>query len=63
MTGMPEAALARELGLEYAAIVVSANYAAGRGESEHALPMERIGAVLEEAMGRERRIIEKLVGG
>jgi 5'-methylthioadenosine phosphorylase len=63
MTGMPEAALARELGLEYAAIVVSANYAAGRGESEHAIPMERIGAVLEEAMGRVRRIIEKLVGG
>jgi 5'-methylthioadenosine phosphorylase len=63
MTGMPEAALARELGLEYAAIAVSANYAAGRGESEHAIPMERIEAVLEEAMGRVRRIIEKLVGG
>ena len=63
MTGMPEAALARELGLEYAAIAVSANYAAGRGESAHAVPMERIEAVLEEAMGRVRRIIEKLVGG
>jgi 5'-methylthioadenosine phosphorylase len=62
MTGMPEAALARELGLEYAAIAVSANYAAGRGESEHAVPMERIEAVLGEAMGRVRRIIEQLVG-
>jgi 5'-methylthioadenosine phosphorylase len=62
MTGMPEAALARELGLEYAAIAVSANYAAGRGESEHAVPMERIEAVLGEAMGRVRRIIELLVG-
>ncbi len=62
MTGMPEAALARELGLEYAAIAVSANYAAGRGDSEHAIPMERIEAVLEEAMGRVRRIIEQLVG-
>jgi 5'-methylthioadenosine phosphorylase len=62
MTGMPEAALARELGLEYAAIAVSANYAAGRGESEHAVPMERIEAVLGEAMGRVRRIIERLVG-
>jgi 5'-methylthioadenosine phosphorylase len=61
MTGMPEAALARELGLEYAAIAVSANYAAGRGESEHAVPMERIEAVLGEAMGRVRRIIEQLV--
>ncbi|MDH3320012.1 MAG: S-methyl-5'-thioinosine phosphorylase [Betaproteobacteria bacterium] len=63
MTGMPEAALARELGLEYAAIAVSANFAAGRGDSAHAIPMERIEAVLEEAMGRVRRIIEKLVGG
>lgn len=63
MTGMPEAALARELGLEYAAIAVGANYAAGRGESEHAVPMERIEAVLGEAMGRVRRIIEQLVGG
>jgi 5'-methylthioadenosine phosphorylase len=62
MTGMPEAALARELGLEYAAIAVSANYAAGRGESEHAVPMERIEGVLGEAMGRVRRIIEQLVG-
>jgi 5'-methylthioadenosine phosphorylase len=62
MTGMPEAALARELGLAYAAIAVSANYAAGRGESEHAVPMERIEAVLGEAMGRVRRVIEQLVG-
>jgi 5'-methylthioadenosine phosphorylase len=61
MTGMPEAALARELGLEYAAIAVCANYAAGRGESAHAVPMERIEAVLAEAMGRVRRIIEQLV--
>jgi 5'-methylthioinosine phosphorylase len=61
MTGMPEAVLARELGLDYAAIAVSANFAAGRGDSEHAVPMERIEAVLAEAMGRVRRIIEQLV--
>jgi 5'-methylthioadenosine phosphorylase len=60
MTGMPEAALAREIGLEYAALTVVANYAAGRGDSEHAVPLDKIGAVLEEAMGRVRRIIEKL---
>jgi 5'-methylthioinosine phosphorylase len=63
MTGMPEASLARELGLEYAAIAVSANFAAGRGESVHAVPMERIEAVLAEAMGRVRRVIEQLIGG
>ena len=33
MTGMPEAALAREAGLCYAAIAVVANHAAGRAES------------------------------
>jgi 5'-methylthioadenosine phosphorylase len=60
MTGMPEASLAREISLEYAAIAVVANYAAGRGESARAVPLDRIGAVLDEAMGRVRRIIEKL---
>jgi 5'-methylthioinosine phosphorylase len=60
MTGMPEAALAREISLEYAAIAVVANYAAGRADSRRAIPLDKIGAVLEEAMGRVRRIIEKL---
>ena len=60
MTGMPEAALARELGLQYAAITVVANYAAGRGDSRRAVPLDRIGAVLEEAMGRVRKIIDRL---
>ena len=60
MTGMPEAALARELGLQYAAITVVANYAAGRGDSRRAVPLDRIGAVLEEAMGRVREIIDRL---
>jgi len=63
MTGMPEASLARELDLPYAAIAVSANYAAGKGESVHAVPMAQIEAVLAEAMGRVRRVIEQLVGG
>jgi 5'-methylthioinosine phosphorylase len=60
MTGMPEAALAREINLEYATIAVVANYGAGRGDSEHAVPLDKIQAVLDEAMGRVRRIIEKL---
>jgi purine nucleoside phosphorylase len=60
MTGMPEAALAREISLEYAALNVVANYAAGRGDSQRAVPLDRIGTVLEEAMGRVRRIIEKV---
>ena len=60
MTGMPEAALAREIGLRYAAIAVVANFAAGRGSSEHAIPLESIGAVLEESMQRVRRVIDQL---
>jgi 5'-methylthioadenosine phosphorylase len=59
MTGMPEAALARELELEYAALAVVANHAAGRGDAGRAIPLDKIEAVLEEAMGRVRRILEK----
>jgi 5'-methylthioinosine phosphorylase len=61
MTGMPEAALARELELEYAAIGVVANYAAGRSDSAQGISLERIEAVLEQSMRRVRRIIETLV--
>ncbi len=60
MTGMPEAALAREAGLEYAAINVVANHAAGKGDSAHAISLAAIEAVVEQAMQRVRRILEKL---
>lgn len=63
MSGMPEAALARELELAYGAIAVVANHAAGRGESARAVSLEQIGAVLEQAMARVHRIIEQLVIG
>ena len=61
MTGMPEAALARELDLCYAAIAVVANHAAGRGHSRHAVRMDDINATLQTALTRVRGIIEKLV--
>jgi 5'-deoxy-5'-methylthioadenosine phosphorylase len=61
MTGMPEAALARELGLKYAALAVSANHAAGRGDSGQSVSLEQIASTLEDSMGRVRRIIERLV--
>jgi 5'-methylthioadenosine phosphorylase len=61
MTGMPEAVLARELGVPYAVINVVANYAAGRGASRNGIRIEAIGAVLAESMGRARAIIENLV--
>jgi 5'-methylthioadenosine phosphorylase len=60
MTGMPEAGLARELGLPYAALCVVANWAAGRADSLHGISFESLEAVLQEAMARVRRIIEGL---
>jgi len=60
MTGMPEAALAREAGLDYAAIAVVANHAAGKGDSAHAISLTAIEAVVGRAMLRVRRILEKL---
>lgn len=61
MTGMPEAVLARELEVEYAAIAVVVNHAAGRGESARGIRLQEIGEVLQEAMARVRNIIEQLV--
>ena len=61
MTGMPEAALARELELDYATIAVIANSAAGRADSLHGVRLEQIEQVLQESLVRVRRIIEKLV--
>ena len=61
MTGMPEAALARELGIPYAAIAVVANHAAGRGDSRLQIDMATIEAVLRDGMARTARILETLV--
>ncbi len=60
MTGMPEAALAREAELPYAAIAAVANYSAGRGDSARAIRFESIEAVLQESVKRVRRIIDHL---
>lgn len=63
MTGMPEAALARELGLPYAAINVVANHAAGRATSEQRIAFDSIEEVLQEAMGKVRTILEGICAG
>jgi len=60
MTGMPEATLAREIDLDYAAIAVVVNHAAGRGASARGIPLKEIEDVLEAAMHRVRSIIEAL---
>jgi 5'-methylthioadenosine phosphorylase len=61
MTGMPEAALARELGIGYAALCPVANYAAGRGDSEHGIRYEEMVESLNQTMERVRNIIAQLV--
>jgi 5'-methylthioadenosine phosphorylase len=61
MTGMPEAGLAREIGLAYAAIAVVVNHAAGRGDSARGIQLQEIEAVLKEAMSRVRKVIGELV--
>jgi len=61
MTGMPETALAKELELEYAAIAVVANYAAGRGDSTTGINIESVNDTASAAMVRVRSILECLV--
>ena len=61
MTGMPEASLARELGLPYAAVCVVVNHAAGRGDSAQQISMEGIARVLESAMDKVRALLDHIV--
>jgi len=61
MTGMPEASLAREIGLCYAAIAVVINCAAGRGASAGGVKLEDINAVSQQAMARVRHLLDELV--
>ena len=61
MTGMPEAALARELGLCYAAIAVVVNQAAGRGASASAISHADMADVTRLAIARVRKLLQELV--
>lgn len=54
MTGMPEAALAKELGMAYASLALSVNWAAGVSQDE--ITMDAIHRVLDEGMA----VIEQL---
>ncbi|HEX5122817.1 MAG TPA: S-methyl-5'-thioinosine phosphorylase [Rhodanobacteraceae bacterium] len=56
MTGMPEAALARELGCEYACLALVANWAAGCGD-EIEISLPEIFANLEAATAEVPRIV------
>jgi 5'-methylthioinosine phosphorylase len=59
MTGMPEAALAREMEIPYACIALSVNWAAGI--SDQLISMESIVAVLDSGMGSIQKILQQAV--
>ena len=61
MTGMPEAALARELGLPYAALTLTVNAAAGTGNSGSTIDLAAAGRLARAAMARVERILETVV--
>jgi len=58
MTGMPEASLARELGLCYACLALSVNWAAGK--SDGPIIMAEIEGHLEHGMGEARKILAEI---
>jgi purine nucleoside phosphorylase len=59
MTGMPEAALARELGMAYACLALSVNWAAGL--SEELITMDAIERVLSTGMGEALEVLHKAI--
>ena len=59
MTGMPEAALAREMELDYACCAVVANWAAGKTEREITMP--EIEANLVTGMAALEKLLERFV--
>ncbi|MEE9422352.1 MAG: S-methyl-5'-thioinosine phosphorylase [Gammaproteobacteria bacterium] len=60
MTGMPEAALARELDLDYASCTVIANRAAGRGDGS-AITMDEIQQNVTNGMSAVRKLLETVI--
>lgn len=61
MTGMPEASLARELDLPYAAVALSVNHAAGLGDSKESIQLDDLQAVLDAGMRQILRVLEEAV--
>lgn len=59
MTGMPEAALAREQGIPYGALCVVANWAAGRNDSAREISFAQVEETLQGAMARVRDVIAR----
>ena len=62
MTAMPEAALARELGIDYAICAVAVNWAAGRSPDGTPI-LRQIEQRMEAGLRKVRAVLERLVGG
>lgn len=62
MTAMPEAILARELGLSYVAICIVGNLAAGLGGPDQVLRHEEVAAATADSIGGVVRIIAAING-
>ncbi|TBV69493.1 S-methyl-5'-thioinosine phosphorylase [Pseudoxanthomonas winnipegensis] len=62
MTGMPEAGLARELGLDYACLAIVANWAAGCGTGEE-ITMAEVLANVEAASSGMAELVGELARG
>ncbi len=64
MTGMPEAGLAREMGLEYACLAIVANWAAGAGpDPDETITLEEVLANVAAASAGIPALIRELVRG
>lgn len=64
MTGMPEAGLARELGLDYACLAIVANWAAGAGpQVDEVITLEEVLANVEAATSGLPALLEAFVAG
>lgn len=63
MTLYPECALARELGLPYAGLCLSVNWAAGLGDSSEGISLEKMAALQKAGIGRAVRIAAAAMKG
>ena len=59
MTGMPEAALARELDINYACLALVVNWAAGKSDGE--ITMALIEKHLEDGIGKIKLVLEEFI--
>ena len=64
MTGMPEAGLARELGLDYTCLAIVANWAAGAGpDPDEVITLQDVLDNVAMATDGAARVLRAMLGG